>query len=133
MVSERARIASGEWHPPGSSRSVPSQLVEVGGDIAALDEASANLAAAGFAQIEISQRVGSIPRRIEFPDGSLFETSDNDAIDRLLTAHGKVAHGLIHQLERYRPRLVLVVVATALSGGQFTAMPCPRWSRLRLW
>ncbi|NUS70564.1 MAG: metalloprotease, partial [Ensifer adhaerens] len=95
---------------------MPSRLVETGGQIAAQDETRANLAAADFAQLDISARVGSIPRRVEFPDGSLFETTDNDAIDRLLTERGNVVHGFIHELERFRPRLILVVAATIALG-----------------
>jgi Zn-dependent protease with chaperone function len=90
--------------------------VETGGQIAAQDETRANLAAADFGQLDISARVGSIPRRVEFPDGSLFETTDNDAIDRLLTERGNVVQGFIHELERFRPRLILVVAATIALG-----------------
>ena len=32
----------------------------------------------------ISSRVGNIPRRFRFPDGSLFETRDNDGVDQML-------------------------------------------------
>ncbi|MGF6253620.1 Zn-dependent protease with chaperone function [Ensifer sp. LBL] len=95
---------------------MPAKLVEIGDEIAVQDEASGTLVAAAFAQIEVSARVGAIPRRLDFPGGSLFETLDNEAIDRLLTARGKVGHGFIHHLERFRPQLIAVVAATILSG-----------------
>ena len=56
------------------------------------------------ASIEVSARVGSIPRRIRFPDDSVFETADNDAIDALFAASSRGSR-LVHELERFRPRL----------------------------
>ena len=51
------------------------------------------------AQLRISERIANIPRRIGFPDGAEFETSDNDGIDALLrTSRGSGAW--IHALER---------------------------------
>lgn len=114
MASDGKLIATGEWHPAGSSRSVPSRLIEDGANLAALDEAGGRLASAASAAIHISSRVGAIPRRVAFPDGSLFETADNDAVDRFLKRKGK--SGFIHELERFHPRLIAVVAATVLCG-----------------
>ncbi len=44
--------------------------------------------AAPFAEVTISDRVGNITRRIEFPDGAVFETNDNDAVDAALRRRG---------------------------------------------
>lgn len=114
MASDGKLIANGEWHPAGSSRSVPSRLVEDGASIFARDETGGVLATAVYAVLDISSRVGAIPRRIAFTDGSVFETADNDAVDRFLKSKGK--SGLIHELERFHPRLVAFVVASVLCG-----------------
>ncbi|OCP04876.1 MULTISPECIES: M48 family metallopeptidase [unclassified Ensifer] len=114
MASEDRLIAIGEWHPAGSSRSVPSRLVDDGANIVARDEAGGALACADLAAIEISPRVGAIPRRVAFPDGSLFESADNDAVDRFLKGKGR--SGFINELERFHPRLIAVVAATVLCG-----------------
>jgi Zn-dependent protease with chaperone function len=114
LASSGIDIAVGEWHPAGSSRSVPSRLIEEGDGLKASDEAGAELAAGAFAAIDISARVGAIPRRVGFPDGSLFETTDNDAIDRFLKTKGKTS--LVHEWERFHPRLIAVVLATVLCG-----------------
>ena len=53
----------------------------------------------GLDQLEISDRIGNIPRRIRFPDGAEFETSENDAVDRLLGAAAP-RQGWVHRLER---------------------------------
>lgn len=50
------------------------------------------------AQVVISERIGSIPRRIHWPDGAQFETADNAGIDGLLGGPGKA--GVVHALER---------------------------------
>jgi Zn-dependent protease with chaperone function len=112
-------LCRGTWHPRSSSRSVPARLVLKDEQIAAVAEEGeqAALASAAFPLLEISARVGSIPRRIEFPDGSLFETTDNDAIDRLLLARGHRRAGLVHGLERFHPRLLLFVAAVFVLSG----------------
>jgi Zn-dependent protease with chaperone function len=51
-------------------------------------------------QVKISDRLGNIPRRIRFEDGSEFESPDNDGIDALLMERGKVRGTLVHALER---------------------------------
>ncbi len=73
---------------------------------------------ADFDQISISNRIGRIPRRLTFADGSLFETSDNDAIDAFLKAHGADRTGWVNELERFHPRLfAFVALATLLVIG----------------
>lgn len=82
----------------------------------ASDENGAELAGGRLSAVEISARVGRIPRRVTFPDGSLFETDDNDGIDRFLLRKGRRGAGIVHWLERFHPRLVAFVAATILLG-----------------
>lgn len=112
LVSEGAAIATGEWHPANSSRAVQAVLHQEGVLLVAAEEERV-LASAVPERIEISPRVGSIPRRVRFPDGSVFETRDNDGIDTYL--RGKRARsGLIHRLEQFHPRLILMALAVIL-------------------
>jgi predicted Zn-dependent protease len=112
-ASSERLIVQGIWHPPGASREVASVLATAGTRVevtasAAVGPASA-LASAETEEIEISARVGSIPRRIAFPDGSAFVTVENDAVDAWLRKrHGK-GYGFVAALERVHPRLFLVV------------------------
>lgn len=118
MASDDTSICRGDWHPRGSSRSVGASLVERGGQVAVVaEEDDAELAYSAFPALDISPRVGSIPRRIEFPDGSLFESGDNDAIDAFLAAKGRKRAGLVHGLERFHPRLLIFVAAVFLLSG----------------
>ena len=50
--------------------------------------------------LNFSRRVGNIPRKIYFPDGSLFETNNNDDIDQWIQSHGlSISGGLVHAIE----------------------------------
>lgn len=89
------------------------------------DETGAELAGGSLSSIEISSRVGRIPRRITFPDGSLFETVDNDAIDRFLAGKGCAREGIVHRLERFHPRLIAFVAATILLGALIYRLALP--------
>jgi Zn-dependent protease with chaperone function len=97
LASEPVR---GAWFPPGSSRKVEATISRAADGDLVVVAGQAVLARAAPAEIEFSARVGSIPRRLVFPDGSLFETADNDGIDGL-----GAAAGAVHRLERFRPRL----------------------------
>jgi len=95
-----SELVRGAWFPPGSSRKVEATIARVGDGDLIVVAGEAVLVRAAPAEIEFSARVGSIPRRLAFPDGSVFETADNDGIDRL-----GAAAGAVHELERFRPRL----------------------------
>lgn len=65
--------------------------------------------------VEISPRVGRIPRRFAFPDGAIFETDDNDAADVLLRALGKArAARAAHRLESRMAWAFASLLATGL-------------------
>lgn len=64
--------------------------------------------------IKVSDRIGSIPRRLNLTNDSLFETPDNDAIDGLLKANNADRTGWIAELEQFRPRLIGFVAVVFL-------------------
>lgn len=107
-------IARGFWHPPGSSRAIPASLSATGKTLlVTLDGENRDpVAMNDVVKLDISTRIASIPRRLTFSDASLFETGDNDAIDHWLKDHRRT--GFVHELERFHPRLVVVVVSIML-------------------
>ncbi|MDO9418307.1 M48 family metallopeptidase [Pararhizobium sp.] len=118
MASEDRAIAEGDWHPAHSSRAVPSRLVKRGEDLVVLSHADGGeLSRQGVQSVQMSQRVGSIPRRITFADETIFETADNDGVDRYLRDAGKGGGGWVHGLEEFRPRLAAFVVLVFLLGS----------------
>ncbi|WP_159593464.1 M48 family metallopeptidase [Chelativorans xinjiangense] len=106
---------SGVWHPPRSSRTEAARLTSAGG-VATVKgaEGGERLAEGAVFSLSVSARVGRIPRRIAFADGSVFETEDNDAVDRWLKAHRGWRVGLVHGLERFHPRLILLVAVVVV-------------------
>lgn len=118
MASDTPAIANGDWHPAGSSRSIEARLIDRAGEIVAVPAVGEKaLAGAGVSWLDISGRVGSIPRRVTFPDGSIFETWDNDGIDRYLATRGMGGAGFVHWLEQVKLRLIVIVFCAFALGG----------------
>ena len=114
------QIVEGLWRAPGVARAKPARLSVDATGIASVGDAQTGeaLSSEAFAKLSVSDRVGSIPRRVDFADGSSFETRDNDGIDRLLRPYRGPRSGLVHELERFRPRLIVfVALVLALSVG----------------
>jgi Zn-dependent protease with chaperone function len=118
LVSDTIPIAIGLWYPPHSSREVSARLVDVGGSLMVLSaeegEEGKRLAWGIRSDVEITQRVGSIPRRVVFGNESVFETRDNDALDAYLRSRGEGRSSFIHGLEIVRPRLIAFALATVV-------------------
>lgn len=110
MASElgSAREIRGAWFPPGSSRRLDAALSRTANGDLVVVASEAVLSRSPLAHVELSARLGAVPRRIAFPDGSLFETPDNDGIDALTEGTARAARA-VDQLERFRPRLLVFV------------------------
>jgi len=79
------------------------------------------LISALYHQLNISNRLGNVSRKVVFPDGSVFETSNNDAIDRLIKDNSNSLRfaTFIHILERNMAMIfvsILITAAAAFSG-----------------
>lgn len=134
MASEDGSIATGHWHPPGSSRSLPASLVATGRRLAVVIDGQPDQAAAGdLSDVTVSDRVGRIPRRIGFADGSLFETSDNDAVDAYLKSHRANRMGVIHGLEKFHPRLIAFAFAVFVLAGLIYRYAVPALVEVAIW
>jgi Zn-dependent protease with chaperone function len=105
----------GAWFPAGSSRRTDAAIIRAADGDLIVTAGDAVLARAAPSSIDVSARLGSIPRRLAFPDGSLFESLDNDALDALVGGLAPVS-GTIDRLERFRPRL-LVFAALVIGFG----------------
>ncbi len=112
----------GVWFPSGSSKRVAARLL--------ISSAGYILKAEGrqpvegrFDRLEISNRIGNIPRKIILPDQSVFETVVNDEIDHWISGQGKANEGgWIHRLEsrwRWIAIALVAVVITVYSGARW--------------
>jgi Zn-dependent protease with chaperone function len=134
LASDDVRIAGGDWHPAGSSRSVEAMLVERPGGFAAIASGGGvPLSEGNVGNADISRRVGSIPRRVTFPDGSVFETWENDGIDGYLARSGKGGAGVVHWMEQFRLRLVVIVLAAFMLGGAVYRWGVPALVETAIW
>ena len=78
--------------------------------------------------LRISARLGSIPRRITFPDGSVLESDDNDGVDHGLQVAGASAsssQGWVDALESRWQAALLSLVALALISVLFVTTGVP--------
>ena len=89
---------SGFYFPPGSARQTEAilHLTDDGEYLEVRDGGGAILARAPRPQILVTSRLGGLRRKLEFPDGALFETADNDGADALVKDHS----GALARLER---------------------------------
>ena len=80
--------------------------------------------------VDISPRVGDTIRYIDFPDGSQFETADNDAVDELLNRfRPDKLHNLIHRLEAAKKVVVASLVVLVIGGWSIIQFGIPYLSR----
>ena len=109
---------AGHWHPEHSAEQLDAVL--------RLDEHTYQLQAQGQdltgpqARLGFSQRIGNIPRRITFPNGSVFVCGNNEAIDGWLkqVKHTDGRFHILHRLEsQWRWVVLSVLVVMLVSGG----------------
>ena len=81
---------------------------------------------APLASVTISDRIGDIPRRIAFEDGTVFETPHNDAVDTALDAVGRAGFSrrIVHW-ERHWPFAVAALAGVALVSWLFVRFGVP--------
>jgi len=111
----------GFWYPHSSSARFRAELL--------LQKTSYRLTAepnpkitGGAGHLKFSDRVGNIPRKVCFPDGSIFETQENDLIDIYLIGNREQGGRsiIIHGLEsQWRWVLLGLLMTIAFSIGAF--------------
>lgn len=104
---------TGVFHAAAGAPGATATLVVNSAGVARVDTAGAIFAQAPLGDLDISDRLGSVARRVIFPDGGLFETADNDGVDRLT---GRKGPGFIASLERFHPRLILFAALIVVFG-----------------
>jgi Zn-dependent protease with chaperone function len=110
-------LIKGWWYPPGSSARRSAELSVIGVRLIVSADSSETVCG-DIDELEISPRVGNIPRRIVLPDHSVFETEDNEGVDQLLSELGagpRIA-GALHHLETHWRWIAIAFVATLAIG-----------------
>lgn len=121
----------GHWYSAESSKRLNAHLV-ISGDFYELsidsDEGSLDQNRSGKIELlNVSDRVGNIPRKIYWPDESLFETTDNDRIDAaLLNLKGThQAASFIDKIEKNTSWVIAAVIITVIFTGGFFKFGLP--------
>ena len=83
------------------------------------DDAGNEIQRTIFNEVKISTRIGSVPRKLNFPNFSSFETDENELIDQLIRSRGK-STSLIHRLEG---KLHFIFLAGNLWATLFVGLP----------
>ncbi|SDX39155.1 Peptidase family M48 [Ruegeria halocynthiae] len=111
--NDNGASVTGRAYPALSSREIPVRLA-IGTNTAWLiDEQGQVLTSCDPQDLQIEPRVGQTERRVNFPDGTLFLTPNHAALEHLT---GDSGGAVLHGLERYHPRLILVALA-CLAGA----------------
>ncbi len=91
-----------------------------------------NTASLHFSELKISPRIGQTSRYVTFPNGSQFETDNNDAIDALLvqwqSSESKIQRAL-HRLESHWRNVSLSVIFLVFFGWGLVQYGIPHFSR----
>lgn len=83
-----------------------------------------------LAEIEITPRLGKVPRELRFRDGAVCAIADNDALDRELAAVRGGGAGWVHTLERSWGWVLGGLVITAAALLLFVSYGIPTLARI---
>jgi Zn-dependent protease with chaperone function len=118
-------MINGRYFDGLSAASTPATL-EFSADRRVLVHGTAQPVAVPLDQVGISDRIANITRRLSFPDGAVFETGDNDAVDRACEAAGLAPRaGLVHWLESRWPVSVAALIGVVLLSIGFLRWGVP--------
>jgi Zn-dependent protease with chaperone function len=104
-------MIAGQATPAGRSSPTDARLV-MGGDGATVllrSTEGGTMSQAALADLRFDAPMGRAPRKVHFPDGTLFETTDFATLDRLNPSRASVA---LSTAEAFHPRLMLFVLLT---------------------
>lgn len=108
-------VARGALFEPGRSAAHPATLFRSASGMVVIHAQDRDQRFNEAEILEVSSRVGAVPRRLSLVGGSVFETRDNDAVDALLAGRVSRASTLLHQAEAFRLRLIAVAAAVLVS------------------
>ncbi len=108
-------MVKGHIFAPKSSEKIPAEI-----NLLQEPQASVSVVSHGYrgdfclADIQVSQQLSSIPRRLTFPDGWVFVPQESHILNSWLNQQGKTS--LLAKLEQHLLLIILAVVVTAISA-----------------
>lgn len=112
LGSPHTRGLTGFAYAAGSSHRQPARLLtREGGEDLVVEiqgEERAVLGSALLHEVQVAPPLGRAPRKLTWPDGTVFETEDHDGVEALT---GRTRGSLLHHYEGFNTRLIGVVAA----------------------
>ncbi|MEJ0026623.1 MAG: M48 family metallopeptidase [Rhizomicrobium sp.] len=117
----------GRYFYPGAARHVPARAsAEADRTLRIADEEGQVLAEAPARRVTVTSRLARLMRRFDLPDGSRFETDDNDGADALLRSLRKRRRGrFTDRLERAWPAVGVSLIVSLLFGYYVVVQAVP--------
>lgn len=108
-------MIKGNYYLAGSSNFLPATLYIQAGSYQ-IHIKDQPIISGSINQLTVSDRLGHIPRKITLPDGSVFDTPENDAIDSLLARQNQASRWLsiVHALEQ---NMLLAIISIFFVAG----------------
>ena len=116
-------MIEGNWFEQGSAAYSNAALL-VNGDQFQLKTKSGIFKQGTLSEIEVSDRLGNVQRKLTFDDGSVFATSDNDAIDKLFISTKKI-NSFIHKIESNLSFVFIALLITLVFSFSFIKWGIP--------
>jgi Zn-dependent protease with chaperone function len=104
---------SGFYFSSGSSQRTDAVARLSEADLRVFAADGKELARAPTREVTVSSRLGALHRKLQFPDGGVFETADNDLVDLLMKGRGGILAWLEASWRLTLAGLVLVAAGTA--------------------
>jgi len=111
-------MVKGYWHPKGSALQIDAELSMNDLGRYALEVADGTLYRGEVSNLELSERLGNVTRKITLENGSVFVTNDNDSIDIMFKKKQKI-NGFIHYLETHLSWIFVALIVTIISAFSF--------------
>ena len=130
MAAQKTHRLTGRYFPAYRSGGVPAELTISSNMLSLSIEGALNDTLPEVT--DISSKVGNIPRRISFSDGSVFETTDNDAVDAVFDLSNRFSTRFF-ALEKLGKWTIVIAVACVLVVYGVYAFGLPLAARVAAW
>lgn len=110
-------LIQGKWHAEGSAAQCGATLRSSNGFFTIETEQGGSFSGK-LEDIQVSDRLGHVERKLRLEDGSVFVTGDNAAVDELFQQH-KSFNGLVHAIESHMGWAAFALVATLFCAFAF--------------
>ena len=112
------------WFGANSSRRLRASLHFANGDVRAENE-NGERRDARLSEVHIFPRLGNVPRKIVFADGTCIAADDCDRLDEAIRRHGGRQNTAMFRLEKTWTRAAVCVVLTAAGLWAFASQGLP--------